>query len=141
MPYKTSWKDGKPIRNNEAPDPLKKNNNYIENGPQCEACKLPHMSEKFLVERNILEEETHLGDVQETINKLSSEPFWGEDDSSEEEYIPYVYTKRIRQQYTQQVLFDNDENLIMRLSTKEERRAHKLLVVEQARSNYKEREL
>ena len=43
MPYHISWKYGKPIRNNETHDPMKKDNNYDENDPWCEACKLPHI--------------------------------------------------------------------------------------------------
>lgn len=33
MTYNTNWKDGMLVRNNKTPDPLKRNNNCIENGP------------------------------------------------------------------------------------------------------------
>ena len=84
IPYNTSWKDDKPIRKNETPDPLNKNNNFIEIGPWCEACKLPHMKEWCLVVRSILEEKIHVGYDQQIVNTLSSTPFREEDDSSKE---------------------------------------------------------
>ena len=82
MPYNTSWKDGMLVKNHETPNPLNKNSNNVENGPQSKVCKLPHMSEKFLISMSMLEEENHHKKNHQTINALSFEPFWGEDDSS-----------------------------------------------------------
>ena len=70
MPYNKTWKDGKPIRNNEPPDPFKRNNNYVETCSWCEVCKLPHMPEHFLVARSMSKEEIHQGDDQKTMNIL-----------------------------------------------------------------------
>ena len=59
MPYNTNWKDGKPERPTHAKDthdPLKKVN-IIDDGPWCDACRLPHDPKCCIIAQAIFEEE------------------------------------------------------------------------------------
>ena len=40
MPYTTSWKDGKPIKNTDTLYSLQRNNHYVTDDLSCEVCKI-----------------------------------------------------------------------------------------------------
>jgi uncharacterized FlaG/YvyC family protein len=99
MPYKTEWKDGKPvIKELHTPDPLGTNNHFMDDQPWCEPCKLPHSAEHCMVAQSLQENDNYHDNQRPTVNTLSTSPMWSYDDqSSSDEYYSHDDLNRVYQ--------------------------------------------